>query len=93
MSELEVLKYQTLLEASESGLNEIPSGCCAGACGQCVTLVLSGNEYLSTIEEREAKCLEVLGLEVSGKYRLACQAQALNDGYLTYSLANVAENL
>lgn len=60
-----------ILDASAEAGVILNSGCLSSTCGTCAVEVISGNENLSPITDKERAVLEERGYQ-PGKYRLAC---------------------
>jgi len=65
-----------ILDASAEAGIVLNSGCLNSVCGTCAVEVVSGNENLSPITDKERAVLEEKGYE-PGKYRLACCTKIL----------------
>lgn len=65
-----------ILDASADAGVVLNSGCLSSTCGTCAVEVVSGNENLSPITDKERSVLEERGYE-PGKYRLACCTKIL----------------
>lgn len=70
--------FLTELEFELYGLESIPFGCKAGACGTCVIKVEEGVANLGVRRDEEQRFLETLGYH-GAEFRLACQCRLSGD--------------
>ncbi|MEN8727773.1 MAG: 2Fe-2S iron-sulfur cluster binding domain-containing protein [Sulfurovum sp.] len=68
----------TLREIAQKTGASMEFGCRVGDCATCIAYVDEGMQYLSEINQKEIKALEMLNVD-SSKIRLMCQCRVVSD--------------